>query len=207
MGTLFTALGVVFVAEFGDKTQLVAMSLGARHHLRQVIIGLAIAYVVSSALAAVVGGLLGAALPERALSIGGGIGFIGFAVFELIRARGEDADADVDDDGEVLVEATTPTPTPRTARSMLRSPIALIAFTVTVAELGDKTQLTTATLAARSDPVYTWAGATLGLMASGVLGALIGRQLGDRLPRRALSYVSAGLFLIVGIIMIATALS
>ena len=205
MGTLFTALGVVFVAELGDKTQLVAMSLGARHHLRQVVIGLAIAYVVSSGLAAVVGGLLGAALPERALSIGGGIGFIGFAVFELIRARGEDADAD--DDGEVLVEATTPPPTPRTARSMLRSPIALIAFTVTVAELGDKTQLTTATLAARSDPVYTWAGATLGLMAAGVLGALIGRELGDRLPRRALSYVSAGLFLIVGIIMIATALS
>ena len=204
MGTLFTALGVVFVAELGDKTQLVAMSLGARHHLRQVVVGLAIAYVVSSGLAAVVGGLLGAALPERALSIGGGIAFIGFAVFELIRARGEDADAD--DDGEVLVEATTPPP-PRTARSMLRSPIALIAFTVTVAELGDKTQLTTATLAARSHPVYTWAGATLGLMAAGVLGALIGRELGDRLPRRALSYVSAGLFLIVGIIMIATALS
>ncbi len=204
MGTLFTALGVVFVAEFGDKTQLVAMSLGARHHLRQVVVGLAIAYVVSSGLAAVVGGLLGAALPERALSIGGGIAFIGFAVFELIRARGEDADAD--DDGEVLVEATTPPP-PRTARSMLRSPIALIAFTVTVAELGDKTQLTTATLAARSHPVYTWAGATLGLMAAGVLGALLGRELGDRLPRRALSYVSAGLFLIVGIIMIATALS
>jgi len=204
VGTLFTALGVVFVAELGDKTQLVAMSLGARHHLRQVVVGLAIAYVVSSALAAVVGGLLGAALPERALSIGGGIAFIGFAVFELIRARGEDADAD--DDGEVLVEATTPPP-PRTARSMLRSPIALIAFTVTVAELGDKTQLTTATLAARSHPVYTWAGATLGLMAAGVLGALLGRELGDRLPRRALSYVSAGLFLIVGIIMIATALS
>ena len=204
MGTLFTALGVVFVAELGDKTQLVAMSLGARHHLRQVVIGLAIAYVVSSGLAAVVGGLLGAALPERALSIGGGVAFIGFAVFELIRARGEDADAD--DDGEVLVEATTPPP-PRTARSMLRSPIALIAFTVTVAELGDKTQLTTATLAARSHPVYTWVGATLGLMAAGVLGALLGRELGDRLPRRALSYVSAGLFLIVGIIMIATALS
>ena len=204
MGTLFTALGVVFVAELGDKTQLVAMSLGARHHLRQVVVGLAIAYVVSSGLAAVVGGLLGAALPERALSIGGGIAFIGFAVFELIRARGEDADAD--DDGEVLVEATTPPP-PRTARSMLRSPIALIAFTVTVAELGDKTQLTTATLAARSHPVYTWVGATLGLMAAGVLGALLGRELGDRLPRRALSYVSAGLFLIVGIIMIATALS
>lgn len=199
MATLLTALGVVFVAELGDKTQVVAMTFGARHHLRHVIIGLAIAYLVSSGLAALIGGLLGAALPGRALSIGGGIAFIGFAVFELLRASDDDED---EHDGEVLVEATAA----GAASSMLRSPVVLIALTVTVAELGDKTQLTTATLAARSDPVLTWAGATLGLIAAGVLGALIGRQLGDRLPRRTLSYVSAALFLIVGIIMITTAL-
>lgn len=199
MATLLTALGVVFVAELGDKTQVVAMTFGARHHLRHVIIGLAIAYLVSSGLAALIGGLLGAALPGRALSIGGGIAFIGFAVFELLRASDDDED---EHDGEVVVEATAA----GAASSMLRSPVVLIALTVTVAELGDKTQLTTATLAARSDPVLTWAGATLGLIAAGVLGALIGRQLGDRLPRRTLSYVSAALFLIVGIIMITTAL-
>lgn len=200
MATLLTALGVVFVAELGDKTQLVAMSFGARHHLRHVLIGLAIAYLVSSGLAALIGGLLGAALPGRALSIGGGIAFVGFAVFELLRASDDDEDED-GHDGEALVEATAA----GTASSMLRSPVVLIALTVTVAELGDKTQLTTATLAARSDPVLTWAGATLGLIAAGVLGALIGRQLGDRLPRRTLSYVSAALFLIVGVIMITTA--
>ncbi|MDQ3738300.1 MAG: TMEM165/GDT1 family protein [Actinomycetota bacterium] len=199
MGALFTALGVVFVAELGDKTQLVAMSLGARYRLRQVIIGLAIAYLVSSALAAVVGGLLGAALPERELSIGGGIAFICFAMFELLRASDDEAD----DDGEVPVEATTN----GAARSVVRSPIALIVLAITVAELGDKTQLTTATLAARSSPVLTWAGATLGLMAAGVIGALIGRRLGERLPHRALSYLSAALFLIVGVIMITTAIA
>ncbi len=199
MGALFTALGVVFVAELGDKTQLVAMSLGARYRLRQVIIGLAIAYLVSSALAAVVGGLLGAALPERELSIGGGIAFICFAMFELFRASDDEAD----DDGEVPVEATTN----GAARSVVRSPIALIVLAITVAELGDKTQLTTATLAARSSPVLTWAGATLGLMAAGVIGALIGRRLGERLPHRALSYLSAALFLIVGVIMITTAIA
>ncbi|CAN5817275.1 TMEM165/GDT1 family protein [soil metagenome] len=200
MATLLTALGVVFVAELGDKTQLVAMTFGARHHLRQVIIGLAIAYLVSSGLAALIGGLLGAALPGRALSIGGGIAFIGFAVFELLRASDDDESED-EHDGEALVEAAA-----GTASSILRSPVVLIALTVTVAELGDKTQLTTVTLAARSDPVLTWAGATLGLIAAGVLGALIGRQLGDRLPHRTLSYVSAALFFIVGVIMITTAL-
>lgn len=201
MGAVLGAFGIVFVAELGDKTQLVAMSLGARHHLRHVVIGLAIAYVVSSGLAAVVGGLLGAALPERALSIGGGIAFIGFGMFELLTADGSD-DHDADNDGEVLVDATLAA----TTRSRLRSPIVLIALAVSVAELGDKTQLTTATLAARSSPVLTWVGATLGLMVAGVLGALIGHQLGERLPRRTLSYLSAGLFMAVGVVMIATAI-
>ncbi|MDQ3351496.1 MAG: TMEM165/GDT1 family protein, partial [Actinomycetota bacterium] len=65
MTALLSALGVVFVAELGDKTQLVAMSFGARYSLRQVFAGLVIAYALSAGLAAVVGGALGAALPDR----------------------------------------------------------------------------------------------------------------------------------------------
>ncbi|MEJ7719307.1 MAG: TMEM165/GDT1 family protein [Ilumatobacteraceae bacterium] len=86
MTALLSALGVVFVAELGDKTQLVAMSFGARYSLRHVFAGLAIAYAVSAGLAALVGGALGAALPDRPLAIGGGILFIIFGLFELRRA-------------------------------------------------------------------------------------------------------------------------
>jgi putative Ca2+/H+ antiporter (TMEM165/GDT1 family) len=185
---LFSALGLVFVAELGDKTQLVAMSFGARYRFRQVAIGLLLAYVVSSGLAAVVGGLLGAALPERALAIGGGIAFL---LFALLALRG-------DDEAVRETEALPPT--------RWRSPAAVVAVSVTIAELGDKTQLTTATLAAQNSPLLTWIGATLGLLAAGLLGAVVGRALGDRLPARALRYVSAGLFAVVGVILIVTAL-
>ncbi|MEJ7719308.1 MAG: TMEM165/GDT1 family protein [Ilumatobacteraceae bacterium] len=89
----------------------------------------------------------------------------------------------------------------------MRSPVLLVATAVTVAELGDKTQLATATLAADSaDPVFTWIGATLGLIAAGAVGVVVGRFLGDRIPRSTLSYVSGGLFLAVGVVMLATAL-
>ena len=202
MTALIRAFGVVFVAELGDKTQLVAMSLGARHRLRQVVIGLALAYVVSAGLAAVVGGLLGAALPDRALSIGGGVAFIGFAVVELWRARSDDTGEGSAD--ELSVDGRDGRATG--LRRVLGSPIAVVAVTVTVAELGDKTQLATATLAADSSPMLTWIGATIGLMAAGVLGAVIGRALGDRLPRTALRYASAAVFLAVGVVMILSAL-
>ena len=192
MTALLSALGVVFVAELGDKTQLVAMSFGARYSLRHVFAGLAIAYAVSAGLAALVGGALGAALPDRPLAIGGGILFIIFGLFELRRARHPD---DRDDEAPDAVDGR------------MRSPVLLVATAVTVAELGDKTQLATATLAADSgDPVFTWIGATLGLIAAGAVGVVVGRFLGDRIPRSTLSYVSGGLFLAVGVVMVVTAL-
>ena len=83
LGAALVAFGVVFVAEFGDKTQLLALNFGARYPLRVVLVGLALGYAAAGAVAALVGGLLGAALPDRALAIGGGIVFLVFAVLSL----------------------------------------------------------------------------------------------------------------------------
>ncbi len=49
---------------------------------------------------------------------------------------------------------------------------------VFVAELGDETMLATATLAARGQPVLVGVGATIGIVASGLLGVLLGRLVG-----------------------------
>ena len=72
MSDLLTALVVVFLAELGDKTQLVALGFGARQRLGPVLLGVALAYVATNLVSVVVGGLLGAALPTRAIGIGGG---------------------------------------------------------------------------------------------------------------------------------------
>ena len=71
---LTVAFGVTFVAEFGDKSQLLAFNFGARHPLRTVAIGLMLGYAAAGAVAVLVGGLLGSVFPDRSVEIVGGIG-------------------------------------------------------------------------------------------------------------------------------------
>ena len=186
MGSLFAALGLVFVAELGDKTQLVALGFGARHRLAPVLAGIALAYAACNLLSVVIGGLLGAALPTRAIGIAGGILFLGFALWTLRSGdeAGEEAQAVANSDG--------------------RSIVASVALAMFVAELGDKTMLATATLAAQGNPVLVWIGATLGIIASGTLGVLLGRAFGAKLPERTTRIGSAVLFAGFGLVLLIT---
>jgi putative Ca2+/H+ antiporter (TMEM165/GDT1 family) len=69
--------------------------------------------------------------------------------------------------------------------------------------MGDKTQIATATLASQSSPVGVWIGATLGAAASGMVGAVAGNVIGDRIPARSLQFASAALFAAFGVAMLA----
>ena len=185
MQPLLASLGLVFVAELGDKTQLVALGFGARHRLGPVLAGVAIAYAVSNQLSVVVGGVVGVALPVRAIGLVGGLLFLGFAAWTL-RDSGADTgdEAGVDGEGRVAIDS--------------RSIVLSVASAMFLAELGDKTMLATATLAAQGSPVQTWVGATVGIILSGMLGVLLGRVFGARLPERVTRLGSAALFALVG---------
>lgn len=195
-------MGLVFVAELGDKTQLVALGFGARHRIGPVLVGMAIAYAVANLLAVVVGGLLGAALPTRAIGLVGGVLFLGFAVWSLRNGADDDsadggadggAEAAADDSAVVGVEPSRPG----------RAVVVSVAVAVFVAELGDKTQLATATLAAQGPPVAVWIGATIGIIAAGAVGVVVGRLIGARLPERVTRIGSAVLFAVFGVGLIA----
>ena len=177
------AFGIVFVAELGDKTQLLAVSFGSRYSVAQVIAGLALGYGAASLVAVAVGGVLGDRLPQRLIEIGGGVVFVVFGLLAL-RATDEESESD-----------------PR--RSMVRSAaFVTIGLAILFAEMGDKTQIATATLAARSNPVGTWIGATAGEVASGTIGVLAGSMMGERIRPHALRWISASLFVAFGVIMI-----
>lgn len=183
MDTALGALALVFLAELGDKTQLLALGFGARHRLGPVLLGMALGYGASNLVSVVVGGLLGAALPDRALGIAGGLLFLVFAVQAVRGADDEDEDdAAPERNGRV---------------------VASVAAAILVAELGDKTMLTAATLASRDNPALVWVGATVGIVASGALGAVIGRVGGVRLPERAIRIGSAVLFAAFGVLLLA----
>src|SRR5262245_59977769 len=70
--SLFVAMGLVFVAEMGDKTQIVALGFGTRHRLAPVLTGVALAYMCTNLVSVLIGGLLGATLPTRAIGLAGG---------------------------------------------------------------------------------------------------------------------------------------
>lgn len=182
MESLLAALGLVFIAELGDKTQLVALGFGARHRLAPVLTGVALAYMATNLLSVIVGGLLGATLPTRAIGLGGGVLFLGFAAWTLWKG-------DEDDDEDGLA----------TGRGSIVMSVAAAMF---IAELGDKTMLATATLAAQGNPVLVWIGATIGIILSGTLGVLLGRVFGAKLPERATRIGSAVLFAVFGLALI-----
>lgn len=193
IAAVITSFGVVFIAELGDKTQLLALGFGAQHSLRLVAIGLALGYGIANLLAVIVGGLLGAALPERPIQIVSGLVFIGFAVFALRR------DDDPDESGEETdvdsVDALGGVTGPKV--------VASIALAIAIAEMGDKTQITTATLASQAAPIGVWIGATLGAASSGLVGAIAGRSIGHRISTRAVNVASAVLFAGFGVAMLA----
>jgi Ca2+/H+ antiporter, TMEM165/GDT1 family len=182
MEAFFLAFAVVFLAELGDKTQLVALSLATRYRTVTVLAGITVAYAITNGVSVLVGGLLGAALPTTAIAVVGAFAFFGFAIWTL---RGDD-----DDDVDAALQPS--------GRSVFFS----IVGAMVLAELGDKTMLATATLAARDSPVATWFGATLGITASGALAVFVGRALGDRLPRRATRIGASVLFALFGVLLL-----
>jgi putative Ca2+/H+ antiporter (TMEM165/GDT1 family) len=189
--SLFAALGVVFVAELGDKTQLVALSFGARHRLAPVLAGVVAAYMATNLLSVIVGGLLGATLPTRAIGLAGGVLFLAFAAWTLWGGGDEDEVAEDEGEGEASSGVAV---------------VASVATAMFVAELGDKTMLATATLAAKANPVLVWFGATIGIILAGALGVLLGRWFGARLPERVTRIGSAVLFAAFGVGLIVTSL-
>jgi putative Ca2+/H+ antiporter (TMEM165/GDT1 family) len=191
VAALAVAFGVVFVAELGDKTQLLALGFGARFSLRTVAVGLALGYGLANIVATIVGGVLGAALPDRPIQIIGGAVFLGFAALAVRQARSDTPD----DEDAGLADAVHGTTT--------LSVVASIAGLIAVAEMGDKTQIATATLASQSSPVGVWIGATLGAASSGMVGAVAGNMIGHRISLRALQFASAALFALFGIAMLA----
>lgn len=189
-GAILVAAGVVFLAELGDKSQLMALALAAKHRARDVFIGMFFAILLMFAVAVGAGALLGSWLDayRNWVAIIAGLIFLAFAVWTL---RGDD-----DDDGEM--DDMDRIPASATARTVMMG--SFTAFVV--AELGDKTQLASATLAVREGfwPVYI--GSVVGEVAAIGLAIVIGALAGRHLPEKLIRYGAATLFVVFGIIMI-----
>jgi Ca2+/H+ antiporter, TMEM165/GDT1 family len=191
LGAVAIAFGAIFIAEFGDKSQLLILAFATRYPWRPVVAGVVLAAALIQGASVLVGAAVGAALPEMLVSLVAGVAFLAVAAWTLL---GSD-----DEHGE---EPGRPSLKPLAGTALVLT----VAGTFIVGELGDKTMLATFALAASQGPIPTWIGSTLGEVAANLVAVAVGHQVGTRLSPRLVRIGSAALFAAGGVFLLATAL-
>ncbi|MBO0679811.1 TMEM165/GDT1 family protein [Mycolicibacterium sp. S2-37] len=179
---ILVSLAVVFVAELGDKSQLITMTYALRHRWWVVLSGVGIAAMLVHGLSVTIGHFLGLTLPERPIAFAAATAFLLFAVWTWREGRSGD-------DDEV-----------RVAEPRFIIPAIISSFVL--AELGDKTMLATVALASDRDPWGVWIGATIGMVLADGVAIVVGAMLHKKLPAGFLHGMASVLFLLFGLWML-----
>ena len=174
---------LVALAEMGDKTQLLTLVLAARYRRPwTIVLGILFATLANHALAAGVGAWVTRVVDPTVLRWIVGVSFIAMGAWTLIPDK---PDTGVHK-GYFGVFGTT-----------------CVAFFL--AEMGDKTQVATVALAARfASFMPVVAGTTLGMLAANIPAVLLGEKLAAKVPLRGLQRLAALLFVVLGVMAIAT---
>lgn len=171
-----------FIAEMGDKTQLMLIALTSKYKLRDIISGTAVAILVLNGLAVLAGGLVSEFIPDWLIKTFAALAFLYFAASTI---AGDDDD---EEEGS--------------GKSKIKFAPLAVFFTFFIAELGDKTQLTAITFGANegmSAALVVWIGCSLGLFAADILGMLVGYLLKSKTPDGLLNTLAFAIFSIFGV--------
>lgn len=180
-----TFLAALF-AEFGDKTQLLAIVLALRFKRQEaaVLAGIAVAAFANSLLAAAGGRLIHEIINFRAITLMIACALLSAGAGALMRQR-----------------------RPDTADSWKLGAFGTSLISVAILEFGDKTQFLTMTLAARADSLLlAAAGATAGIVAGSAVAVALAGDFEKLLPVRPVRYAAGALFVLIGLITAVSAL-
>lgn len=184
MSAFLISTGIIFVAELGDKSQLVALWFATRYRWWLVLAGVSIATLVVHLGSVAIGRSFAQVLPEDILLVAVGLSFFAFAAWSV---RGDRLD-----DPEPVI------------RPPIAGALGVVTVSFFVSELGDKTQLATVSLSGDNDDIAgVWLGSTVGMVLADALAIGAGQVAGRRLPQRALGMFAAALFVTFGLAAIA----
>ncbi len=180
MQTFLIATLTVALAEIGDKTQLLALILAAKYRKPwPIACGILVATLVNHALAGSVGALVANAFSPDTLKWIVALSFIVIAAWTLKPDKADESEAEHGTHYGAFIAS-------------------VISFFL--AEMGDKTQIATAVMAAEYHPLWqVIAGTTTGMLLADVPVVWLGARFATRLPLRAIRYVTAALFAALGI--------
>ncbi|MDD5166494.1 MAG: TMEM165/GDT1 family protein [Candidatus Omnitrophica bacterium] len=177
---------LVVLAEMGDKTQLLAMAFAMKYSTYKVLLAIFLATLLSNALAVTAGHFLTVVIPIDIISFVASLSFIIFGIW-IIRGDGlEKQDKKESKFGPILTVGT--------------------AFFI--AEMGDKTQLATISLAVKYQNILgVLMGTTLAMVVADAIGIIFGRAIHKRVSEEKIKWVAAAIFILFGIIGIYGVLS
>jgi len=181
---LLASFGLIFVAELGDKTQIIILTLSAKYGFKRVFLGAAAAFTILNVLAVSVGVLFYEFIPETVLKYLVSAIFIIFGILALLPRKEK---TEEEEEGRL--------------KGRRHGPLITAFLLVCLMELGDKTQLSLIALTAKySQPVFVFIGGTLALWATSLIGALVGMWLGKSIPQVWIHRASGVIFIAFGIL-------
>lgn len=179
MSAFLLSFALIFIAELGDKSQLVALWFATQYRWWLVIIGVTVATLVVHLASTAIGATVSDLLPEPVILTIVGLSFFAFAAWGL---RGDSIE-----ERQAVKQG-----------SVLAS-LGVVTVAFFISELGDKTQLATISLGgSNEDFVGVWLGSTVGMVAADALAIMVGVFAGKRLPERTIAKVAALLFALFG---------
>ncbi len=176
---------LIFTAEIGDKTQILALSFSISYSIREIFYGFLLGSIISQGLAVLVGQILFLYIPTTYLYYMSAVIFLFFGFLNILKFRENSVKKDIN----------------------IKNTIFLIALTFFVVELGDKTQLSALAIASKSNyPFFNLLGGTFSILSVSVLFILMSRKLGSKLPEKSIKIGSSFIFIIIGIVNLTYAL-
>lgn len=187
---LIIAFILVFISELGDKTQLLVLSFSSKLHSATILLGVALGSLLSHGIAISFGSFLGNIENNSIhflLEIITYMSFLIFGFFTLFSNKNSD-----NENSSSLNKIS----------KLKFNYIFIIAFSIAVGELGDKTFLASIGLGIQypSQKLFLILGAVLGMVISDLIAILLGKFLSKKLPENILEKFSGILFLIFGLI-------
>ena len=178
--SLIISIGVVALAEIGDKTQLLAFVLAARFKKPLPIIGgILCATLVNHGLAGALGAWIMSVVSPDTMRWVLGLSFLAMAVWTMIPDKIEDEETQV-------------------AQHLGVFGATLVAFFLV--EMGDKTQIATVALAAHyGAPVLVVIGTTLGMLVADVPAVFVGNRFAAKIPMKLVHSIAAAVFALMGL--------
>ncbi len=181
----------ICLAEMGDKSQLLAMAFAARFRWQTVLWAILAATLLNHLLAVIAGNAITSFIPIAWVKLLAAVSFLAFSLWTIRNDAAPDA-----------------------ATYSCANPLPAICAAFFLAEMGDKTQVMTMTLAAdqaalraacgfweraaRIMPV--WIGTTAGMMIADSMGIVVGLYFNKRIPINAIKWIAATAFALFGIL-------